>query len=255
MAAWNDRHNLFKQQAQNYVKRVSVDDFVHSTYCSFNNGYFYGECPKTGCSTIKKVLIQAELGKRINFERMDYIHFRAFTPFLKITQVGDLDDFFQRKDIFKFCFVRNPYTRLLSCYLDKIKRDKPENQKIKIQLGLRPDDKRTVTFKEFVEAGMEQQEMHMDQHWRTQFYQTYQSNIEYDFIGKFENFEEDFLFVLKQLNIDAQKYYDIEISHATKADENIQAYYSTEIAEKVYQKYHLDFEYFGYEKSVGVRVK
>lgn len=250
MSSWNDRYNIFQQQALNYVRKVSIDDFVHATYCSFHKKYFYGESPKTGCSTIKKVLIQAELGKRIDFEHLEYIHYREFNPFLKIWQVGDLEDFFQREDIFKFCFVRNPYTRLLSCYLDKIKQNKFQSQQIKIQAGLRPDTESTLTFDEFVELVIEQPEMFMDQHWRTQYYQTFQTNIKYDFIGRFENFEKDFLSVLNRLNIDAHQYYDAEKSHATQADEKITEYYSTEIAEKVYQKYRIDFECFGYDKSL-----
>lgn len=250
MAGWNDRYKIFEQQALKYAHQVKVSDFEHSTYCSFNKNYFYGESPKTGCSTIKRVLIQAELGKRIDFEHGAYVHYREFTPFLKISQVGDLDEYFQRKDIFKFCFVRNPYTRLLSCFLDKIQKDQVQNQQIKIQLGLRTDAKTTITFEEFVDAVMQQPPMFMDQHWRTQYYQTFQLNIDYDFIGKFENFETDFFFVLGQLNIDKEKYYDIANEHVTNANTLIQQYYTQATAEKVYQKYKIDFDYFGYPKSL-----
>jgi len=250
MSGWNDRYKIFEQQALPYIKKVKINDFEHSTYCSLSKKYFYGESPKTGCSTIKKVLIQAELEKRIDFEHGAYIHYREFNPFLKISQVGNLEAFFQRKDIFKFCFVRNPYTRLLSCYLDKIKKDQFQNQQIKIQLGLRTDSKNEIKFNEFVDAVIKQPEMFMDQHWRTQYYQTFQSNIDYDFIGKFENFEADFFFVLRQLKIDKKKYYDTAIGHATNANELLGEYYTNEMAEKVYQKYKIDFEYFGYEKLV-----
>jgi len=84
MSSWTDRHEIFKQQAQHYAFQVPVRDFTHSTYCSLHKKYFYGESPKTGCSTIKKVLIQAELGRKVTFEHLDYIHYREFNPFLKI---------------------------------------------------------------------------------------------------------------------------------------------------------------------------
>ena len=250
MSDWNSRYHIFKQQAYKYAYQINLNDFEHASYCSLHKKYFYGESPKTGCSTVKKVLIQAELGKRINFAELEYIHYREFNPFLKISQVGDLDEFFQRSDIFKFCFVRNPYTRLLSCYLDKIKKDRYQNQQIKIQMGLRPDAEETVTFPQFVASVMQQSPMHMDPHWRIQYFQTFQKKIDYDFIGRFENFVVDFLFVLQQLDIDPEKYYDAERSHATNAEKNLAQYYTDEIAEQVYHKYQLDFKHFGYEKEL-----
>ena len=94
MDGWNDRYRRFEEEALNYVKKVRIQDFEHSSYCSLKHKYFYGESPKTACSTIKKVLIQAELGQQIDFEYDMFIHYREFNPFLKITQVGNLDIFF-----------------------------------------------------------------------------------------------------------------------------------------------------------------
>lgn len=250
MNLWTERLKIFEEEALQYAGRISVEDFVHSTYLSFKHQYFYGESPKTGCSTIKKVLIQAELGRRIDFGNPEFIHFREFNPFLKIQQVGALQHYFKREDIFKFCFVRNPYIRLLSCYLDKIKRDKYQSQQIKTQLGWAADAKRIVSFEEFVDVVTGQAVEDMDQHWRVQYDQTYQSNIEYDFIGRFENFEQDFRFILGHLGIDPEAYFDVEVSHATQASENLEAYYSPALAAKVYQKYQIDFEYFGYNKEL-----
>lgn len=242
--------NSFKLQAFNYIEKVNVNDFVHSTFCSLNKRYFYASTPKSGCSTIKKILVQAELEKRIDFGSIENIHNREFTPFLKINQVGNLEPFFERPDIFKFCFVRNPYTRLLSCYLDKIKKNQYPTYQLKIQSGLHPNSPKIFTFGEFVDLIIEQPEMFMDEHWRTQYYQTYQTKIEYNHIGKFENFENDLFIVLEQLNIDPDKFYSVEKSHATNADKIIQDYYTQEIANKVYQRFRVDFDYFGYSSSI-----
>lgn len=150
MNNWNNRFEIFTKQASYYSSNVSVKDFVQSTFCSFKNNYFYASTPKVGCSTIKKILIESEIGHSVKFEDPSHIHFREFNPFLKIQQVGDLKHFFSRKDIFKFCFVRNPYTRILSCYLDKIKRQRPQIYQIKVQLGLNASEPAEISFKDFV---------------------------------------------------------------------------------------------------------
>jgi len=237
MSDWNSRLDIFNQQAQVYLNGIKVDDFVHSTYCSFNKNYFYASTPKTACSTIKKVLINAEIDLNIEFEDSEYIHYREFNPFLSIRQVGPLNSYFQRVDIFKFCFVRNPYTRLLSCYLDKIKRNK-------FQIGKK--EGKEIGFEEFVDHVCSQEINDMDQHWRTQYYQTFQKNILYDFIGRFENFEKDFKKILDALNIDIPKFYATERTHATVLKE----FYTTEIQAKVFKKYRIDFESFEYSKEL-----
>ena len=57
-----------------------------------------------------------------------------------------------------------------------------------------------------------------------------------------------FEFVLIETE-ESKKFYDVELSHATAADKNLSNYYTPELLEKVYQKYHIDFEYFNYLKS------
>ncbi|MEO1437295.1 MAG: sulfotransferase family protein, partial [Bacteroidota bacterium] len=151
---------------------------------------------------------------------------------------------------FKFCLVRNPYTRLLSAYLDKIAQQKPQIHSIKIGLGRAEDDPRAVSFSEFIDTVIQQAVPEMDHHWRRQYEHTYQATIDYDFIGRFEQFEQDFLHILDRLQIDKRQYYQPEQRHATNASALLQEYYTEALAEKVYQKYQIDFEYFGYPRAL-----
>lgn len=114
-------------------------------------------------------------------------------------------------------------------------------------MGLTPDSDHVVTFQEFVDVIIQQPVMYMDHHWRIQYYQTFQSSIEYDFVGRFEQFDQDFRKVMDRLKVDANLYYDEERRHATKAADFLQSYYTADIVEKVYRKYQIDFEYFGYD--------
>jgi len=52
------------------------------------------------------------------------------------------------------------------------------------------------------------------------------------------------------LAIDFDKYYSVQDGHATKANEQLKTYYTPELAEKVYQKYKIDFDYFEYDKDL-----
>lgn len=250
MSDWMQRWNQFKTEAKPYHKHLRVDDFLHSTYISLRNKFFYAEVPKVACSTIKRMLICAEYGEKVDFGDFEFIHYREFTPLLTIRQIGSLDRFFARQDVVKFSFVRNPYTRLLSCYLDKIVGNAGQKNQISIQLGYGDGSDQPISFEEFVDAILVQAPMHMDPHWRIQYDQTFHQGINYDFIGRFERLEEDLRHVISLIGIDFDRYYEVTRPHITGANEKLKQYYTPAIQEKVYQKYKLDFETFGYDENV-----
>ena len=120
MNPWTKRWNDLKVALAPFHPRTSWDDFKHATNFSLKYRYFYAETPKVGCSTIKGLLIQAEHGQVIQYPDMDYIHHREFSPLLNAQQLVDTVAFLEDPGVTRFCFVRNPYTRLLSAWLDKI---------------------------------------------------------------------------------------------------------------------------------------
>jgi dermatan 4-sulfotransferase 1 len=250
MSDWNTRWQDFQKSAEHCYPFLRPEDLIHASHISLQNKYLYVETPKVACSTIKKLLIDAEYEGRVPFSEMEYIHYREFSPLLNARQVGDFRDFLGRKDIFKFCFVRNPYSRLLSCYLDKIAKRKGQHYWPQIELGYGSFYDKALTFVEFVEAVCAQPIRHMDPHWRIQYYATFQAGIDYDYIGRFENFEADLKFAIGQTKIDFEKYYQIKAGHATGAKGLLNEFYTEEISEKVYWKYQKDFEYFGYDKNI-----
>ncbi len=250
MSDWMSRWDDFRRQADPYHPRTRIDDFKGSTFISLKHNYFHASSPKVGCSTIKKILIQAELGQLTEFDDFQYIHYREFHPLLSIQQIGNVEAFLSRRDIYKFCFVRNPYTRLLSAYLDKIAKNKGEKWQLLVQNGYGAYADHHFSFEEFVNSIIDQPVMYMDQHWRIQYFMTYQERIKYDFIGRFEQFEEDLKNVLIQVNIDPDTYYSSVKPHQTKADLLIHQYYTKALLDKVYQKYQIDFKHFGYSKEI-----
>ncbi|MEM7371120.1 MAG: sulfotransferase family protein [Bacteroidota bacterium] len=247
---WTKRWDEFRQGAADCLNHLQPDELDYASNISLQHRYIYVETAKVGCSTIKKLLIKAEYGDLVDAKAADHVHFRDFSPLLNAKQVGDFREFVHREDIFSFCFVRNPYSRLLSAYLDKIAKQKPEHQELMIQLGYGPFSEKILSFEEFVNAVIDQPVLTMNTHWRTQYYATFQHGITYDFIGRFESFEQDLRIAMDRIGIDMDTYYQVQAGHATHASQKLDAYYTPDLAEKVYRKYLIDFEHFSYPKEL-----
>lgn len=244
----SDLYKAFALAAAKYCRHVPVQTFDYSVCVSTRYRYLFVETPKAACSSIKLTLQRLELDDP-DYAPPDFedVHNRNFSPLLKPSQLGSLDSFIARDDIFKFCFVRNPYTRLLSAWLDKIAGNRPQKAQILLQLGREPARlNQPVSFAEFVRAVAEQPVSMMDPHWRVQYYQTFQPGLTFDFIGRFESFDADFRRVLLRLRADGESFLTREARHGGAADERLAEFYTPELADLVRDKYRTDFEMFGY---------
>ena len=217
-------------------------------YISFQFKYIYVQTPKVGCSTIKSSLQKLELLDHANILDHKFIHNRNYSPLLKPSQVQNLHLLFERPDFFKFCFVRNPYTRILSAYLDKIVR----NKRAKIQI-LRRHRKsyfrkdRFVSFTEFVKIISKIPPEQKNSHWREQFYESMWSKINYDFVGNFEEIEDDLTKVLAHVSNGSFTNLSPKNHHGTNASSKLLDYYTQESLDLVNAIYLKDFEAFGYK--------
>jgi hypothetical protein len=83
-------------------------------------GCIYVETPKVACTTIKRVLQAAELG-RSGGTKCPTTSMRAPPPrfFARARPEGFVSALWDTAT-FRFAFVRNPYSRALSCWLDKM---------------------------------------------------------------------------------------------------------------------------------------
>lgn len=135
------------------------------------------------------------------------------------------DDIFQ--SYFKFAFVRNPWNRLVSEY-EFIRR--------------RPDHGRhSKVIKMEFEEYIRYQSRRFDAH-QINMLADKNGVLLMDFIGKFENLQEDWNFVTDTLGIENK-----ELSHKKKAGiKNYDSYYTNETRDLVAELWKRDIETFGY---------
>lgn len=242
----------YKKEISKYLQNVSYNNFEYAINISLKHKYIYVETPKVGCSTIKDTLQRMELDyPELVRDDFEDIHVREYSPLLSPAQTCGFDRLLLNPDYFVFCFTRNPYTRLLSAYLDKIVKNVKLRKDILIAMGEDPSElSKEISFREFVGVICEQGVSQMNPHWRVQYYQTFQDNISYDFIGKLENFKDDCKFVFSRVKDNYPDYYRSELRHATNSTELLDQFYNDELKERVFEKYKVDFEYFGYTKDM-----
>ena len=141
-----------------------------------------------------------------------------------------------KHEYFKFCFVRNTWDRFLSTYFyfKKYGRRRPGDLKDGKIINQFKD------FKGFVESFHNIEKKFSDRHFNCQVYWI---DERLDFIGKFENLQEDFNIVCDKIGIPQQK-----LPHKNKSKhKHYTEYYDDETRQIVAEKYAKDIERFGYE--------
>ena len=189
------------------------------------------------------------------------------------------------RQTFKFTFVRNPWSRLVSSFLNRIVDRGVEYRNVMKRLSRGPWfrlDKRVryyarkwaygvgwpetaeVTFREFVERELcAMPAMEMDPHWRPQY--TFLGPHEPDFIGRFERLAEDLRALCDRLGVtpslpelNRSQYADRQEGEcvadrtqaelrAMKAMPGYRRFYTPELVDIVARVYARDIERFGYD--------
>lgn len=238
--------------------RKSFHDFQSKTHISLQNKYVYVPVDKVANSTVKDRLYRIEY-EPVGWETVTVFD-KKCAPLLSPFQLpwDQVREVLNSGNYTRFAFVRNPYTRLLSCYLDRIMRVKshPRMQLMK-QLG-RSRGSSTPTFNEFVQTISRQESIRQNSHWRVQSDELLCGAIDYDFVGKFEDLTEDMATVSHMIWGELRS--DMDLSgkknsnsspRATSAGKSLADYYSDEMVRLVKERYAEDFENFGYSEELA----
>lgn len=209
--------------------------------------YIYVEVPKTGCSTIKLTL------QRIERNDPAYappnMHSRPTSPLLR--PLSAPKEFLLARtspDYFRFCFVRNPYTRILSAYLDKIaSTDFKRGERMKA-LGMSPSE--SPTLLQFLEVLKRADPAAFDIHWARQCDLLDLGGMTFEFTGRFESFEQDFARVLERIH-QGQEWLTAVRAHRTDAAAHIQDRIGPDERRLIEDIYACDFDRFGYSRDLA----
>lgn len=143
------------------------------------------------------------------------------------------------RKLFKFTFVRNPYTRLASTYKYSFK-----------QLEVNPNTSiafitKYESFEDFITKGLTKELINSHYFLRQQvdYLIYFKKEIGFDFIGRFENLEHDFDIAKKHLGLNCC------LPNSNKSPQNIAADYDDELAKIVHSLYRADFEMLKYQED------
>jgi len=147
-------------------------------------------------------------------------------PHLSIVEIQKQITKQQFNEYFKFAFVRNPWDRELSLYKYILKTPIHERYK---------QCKASGSFLNFIKTPrILQQQFNLI---------SKQEKDQMNFIGRFENLQQDFDIVCDKIGIPVQ-----QLPHENKTDhKHYIEYYNNETKNIVAQRYAKDIEYFGYE--------
>jgi len=213
-------------------------------------GFLYVETPKVACSTIKRTLQEIEAG---TVDRATGVHDKAASPLCGAIGSGlTLHEIFRTRRLFRFTFVRNPYTRILSCYLEKILVDANERRRHQGLLGC--DPQQPVSFVGFLRAIDRIADRERDVHWRSQSCLIGDLAIEYHLIGRFEALRRDLSYILRALGERESDAAILDVRHhRTDAATRIDEFFGPEEQALVGRIYRADFLRYGYSLNLPGR--
>ncbi len=237
----------------NLLKRDGAD-FEYFTYLYPEKKVIYREVPKVASSFILTTLIMDRHGLNAEIGNM---HKQAKSRLLGPRHL-DIPSVVQQAsdpEGFTFTFVRDPYARLVSCYMDKFANVPIGNgsyisavvEAWAALVGRQVEKGSPISFDFFCDLAAETAEGCFDGHWAKQSVLVPNGPMKPDFTGKFETLTADLLAVLERINAPDVLLDFVKSKHRKPADrENYASHLSVNARKMIARVYRDDFERFGY---------
>jgi hypothetical protein len=259
------KRNYAVERILDYLPSLKPDGVAsrlrNSSFVSLPRRYMYFDVPKAACSTMKHLLRRLEgLGplKRpadpgwLDTRRDMWVHDRSNLP---LPSLVELDEMTQREVIesphfFRMVVVRNPYTRLVSAWKDKVFLcDEITGRDVYLQIkGRLPEihEQLPISFDEFVQFVEGQCNLpSCDFHWKRQVEYTFFPAMNFSHVIKIEELKEGLRQFQRHLGLS-------EPLVADGRNESLplgKATYTKELADRVYSLYRPDFDSLGYDRE------
>jgi hypothetical protein len=179
-----------------------------STYLSIRHKYLYVDTPKAACTTLKQLIADIEgISEKSFWESLALdskipmlIHDRFLFDLPSLGSVSRqvAEEVLTSRDFFRFCFVRNPYSRLFSAWQSKILMREPHFlvhfRDNRLSEFSNADTWGTIrqSFRRFVRYLFETDFPHFsDAHWAKQSSLIFSGKINYNLVGRTESFAND----------------------------------------------------------------
>ncbi|CAH3022331.1 unnamed protein product, partial [Porites evermanni] len=238
-----EKHASSRNRSDRYELPIIVNDEYKVIFCPI---------AKVACTQWKFVFLALDNRTDVN-DMHDNKHYKFL-----FNDYSDEDIKVRLQSYFKFLFVREPLERLLSAYNNKFVQKKwpgkiIESYKKKILERYKQDEpsssssEHDLTFKKFIyyvsDVGFDR-----NTHWRSYGPLCHPCDIEYDFIGHFEDMPEEAPYILRQTGMDRVVTFPPFLTHNTTSQ--LLESYAPIPKEKIAQlgkAFQEDFEMFNYD--------
>lgn len=216
---------------------------------SLKNKFVFFSVPKTGSSTVDLRLQKIELLDLPGNHKTRPHPLALNSPFVKPYQLSKdgLSEILNDKNFFKFCFVRNPFSRVLSAYRDKILSTNDDYAAAyRVSAGFGKAER--PSFDDFLEAISHQSAKRLEKHWGIQTHLSGSAFVDMDFVGKLEDFENSFDAISSRIGYKVERV--SHRPHATNSSFHFEDHYTERTSQIVRDLYADDFAAFGYDDFV-----
>jgi hypothetical protein len=215
------------------MKQYNFDFLTNSLVCHPLR-LMYVRCQKCGTNTIIKSLVDSYIESGFN----DSLAEQSLTPFPRLDDIG-----FDVSEYTVFSVVRNPYTRVLSAYLNRMVNNRDETfLEFEKQYQISAEN---LSFKDFLLTISRDEPASLDRHWRPLSDLLAVRLFSYDHIGKIENIG-DLKDDLLQRFFPVVAAFESGQSHSTNSSNKIRQYYTADEIDLVNAIYEEDFINFRY---------
>jgi hypothetical protein len=192
--------------------------------------FFFNRIPKAANTSTTMTLYKFRFGAApLTRKTKLYAKYKAFR---RPSNLSD-EDVAALDRAFKFAFVRNPFARVLSAYMDKAPKKAPTHAQASF-----------AAFCHYLADGG----INENPHWSPQVALFLLPSEAFDFLGRVERFDDDLAHAMKQIGaaIEPVRYSE----NPTGADLRLASAYDAESRQIVTKLYSADFETFGYSSAI-----